>query len=149
LLVSLLNGNMKTKKIEVLHRLMDWFNEYRDTTFEKKGFNTDSLISSAWLSGFIEADGHFSIRSTESGKYPKIECKFELSQAQKNLNERDNLFFLNNIALCFESLVKLIRNDTINPQYRVRTTNLKGNLAVVNYLTIYPLFGTKYFDYKD
>jgi hypothetical protein len=140
---------MKTKKIEVLHRLMDWFNEYRDTTFEKKGFNTDSLISSAWLSGFIEADGHFSIRSTESGKYPKIECKFELSQAQKNLNERDNLFFLNNIALCFESLVKLIRNDTINPQYRVRTTNLKGNLAVVNYLTIYPLFGTKYFDYKD
>jgi hypothetical protein len=140
---------MKTKKIEVLHRLMDWFNEYRDTTFEKKGFNTDSLISSAWLSGFIEADGHFSIRSTESGKYPKIECKFELSQAQKNLNERDNLFFLNNIALCFESLVKLIRNDTINPQYRVRTTNLKGNLAVVNYLTIYPLFGTKYSDYKD
>jgi hypothetical protein len=140
---------MKTKKIEVLHRLMDWFNEYRDTTFEKKGFNTDSLISSAWLSGFIEADGHFSIRSTESGKYPKIECKFELSQAQKNLNERDNFFFLNNIVLCFESLVKLIRNDTINPQYRVRTTNLKGNLAVVNYLTIYPLFGTKYFDYKD
>ena len=149
LLVSLLNGNMKTNKIEVLHRLIDWFNEYRDTTFEKKGFNTDSLISSAWLSGFIEADGHFSIRSTESGKYPKIECKFELTQAQKNLNQKDNFFYLNNIALCFESLVKLIRNDTINPQYRVRTTNLKANLAVVNYLTIYPLFGTKYSDYKD
>ncbi len=148
LLVSLLNGNMKTNKIEALHRLIDWYNQYRNTTFEKKGFNTDSLTSNAWLSGFIEADGHFSIRSTESGKYPKIECKFELSQRRKDENQRDN-FFLNKIAICFESLVKLIRNDSNNPQYRVRTTNLKGNLAVVDYLTIYPLFGTKYSDYKD
>ena len=147
LLVSLLNGNMKTNKIEALHRLIDWYNQYRNTTFEKKGFNTDSLTSNAWLSGFIEADGHFSIRSTESGKYPKIECKFELSQRRKDENQRDNFFFLNEIAICFESLVKLIRNDSNNPQYRVRTTNLKGNLAVVD--TIYPLFGTKYSDYKD
>ena len=149
LLVSLLNGNMKTNKIEVLHKLIDWYNEYRNTSFEKKGLNTDSLTSNAWLSGFIEADGHFSLRSTESGKYPKIECKFELSQRRKDQNERDNLFFLNEIAICFESLVKLIRNDSNNPQYRVRTTNLKGNLSVINYLTKYPLFGTKYSDYKD
>nr|YP_010119101.1 LAGLIDADG endonuclease domain-containing protein [Erysiphe necator]QQY98181.1 LAGLIDADG endonuclease domain-containing protein [Erysiphe necator] len=149
LLINLLNGNMKTNKIEVLHKLIDWYNKYRNTTFEKKGFNTDSLLSNAWLSGFIEADGHFSLRSTESGKYPKIECKFELSKRQKDQNNKDNFFFLNEIAICFESLVKLIRNDSENPQYRVRTTNLKGNLAVVNYLTRYPLFGTKYCDYKD
>jgi len=42
--------------------------------------------------GFIEGDGHFSLRSTESGKYPKIECKFELSQTQKDKNNIDNLF---------------------------------------------------------
>jgi len=149
LLVSLLNGNMKTNKIEIFHKLIDWYNLYRNTSFEKKGLNTDSLTSNAWLSGFIEADGHFSLRSTESGKYPKIECKFELSQIRKDQNNRDNFFFLNEIAICFESLVKLIRNDSNNPQYRVRTTNLKGNLAVINYLTKYPLFGTKYSDFKD
>jgi hypothetical protein len=107
------------------------------------------MLSNAWLSGFIEADGHFSLRSTESGKYPRIECKFEISQRQKDQNNRDNLFFFKEIALSFESLVKSIRNDSNNPQYRVRTTNLKGNLAVVNYLTKYPLFGTKFSDYKD
>ncbi|TVY94562.1 putative intron-encoded endonuclease, partial [Lachnellula willkommii] len=109
--------------------------------------NLDGLM--LLVSLLNEADGHFSLRSTESGKYPKIECKFELSQRRKDQNERDNLFFLNEIAICFESLVKLIRNDSNNPQYRVRTTNLKGNLAVINYLTKYPLFGTKYSDYKD
>jgi len=57
--------------------------------------------------------------------------------------------FLQEIALSFDCAVKSTKGDSYNPQYRVRTTNLKGNLAVVNYLTKYPLFGTKFSDYKD
>jgi len=87
-------------------------------------------------------------RSTESGKYPKIECKFELCQRQKDHN-KDNLFYLDEIAINFESVVKSIRNDSNNPQYRIITTSLKANLAVFNYLTKYPLFGTKLLDFKD
>jgi hypothetical protein len=101
------------------------------------------------LSGFIEADGHFSVRTTESGKYPKIECKFELSQRQIDQNNNDNLFFLEKIAKLFQSTVKPIRVERPNPQYRVRTTNIKGNLAVIDYLTKYPLFGTKLLDFQD
>lgn len=149
LLVDLLNGKMKTNKIYALHRLIDWYNQYKNTTFEKKGLNTDSMSSNAWLSGFIEADGHFSIRSTETGKYPRIECKFEISQRQKDQNKRDNIFFLEEVALMFKSVVKHTRSESDNPQYRVRTTNLAGNMEVVNYLTKYPLFGTKYSDYMD
>ena len=149
LLISILNGNMKTNKIFALHRLIDWYNQYKGTNLEKKGLNTEPITSNAWLSGFIESDGHFSLRSTESGKYPKIECKFELCQRQKDHNNKDNLFYLNEIAINFESVVKSIRNDSNNPQYRIRTTSLKANLAVFNYLTKYPLFGTKFLDFKD
>lgn len=78
LLISLLNGNMKTNKNFAKHRLIDWYNQYKGTSIEKKGLNTDPITSNAWLSGFIDSDGHFSLRSTGSGKYPKIECKFEL-----------------------------------------------------------------------
>ena len=35
LLINLLNGNMKTNKIEVLHKLIDWYNKYRNTTKKK------------------------------------------------------------------------------------------------------------------
>lgn len=31
----------------------------------------------------------------------------------------------------------------------MRTTNLEGNLILENYLNIYPLFGSKYLDFKD
>lgn len=149
LLISIINGNMKTNKIYALHRLIDWYNQYKGTSIEKKALNTESILSNAWLSGFIESDGHFSLRSTESGKYPKIECKFELCQRQIDHNNKDNLFYLQEIALNISSVVKSIRNDSNNPQYRIRTTSLKANLAVVNYLTKYPLFGTKFLDYKD
>lgn len=89
------------------------------------------------------------IISTEFGIYPKIECKFELSQRQKDHNKRDNFFFLKEIALAFECSVKAIWISKDNPQYRVITTNLKGNIVVVNYLTKYPLFGTKLSYYMD
>lgn len=149
LLINLLNGNMKTNKIYALYKLIDWYNHYKGTFIEKKVLNTDAILSNAWLSGFMEADGHFSLRSSESGKYPRIECKFELSQRKIDHNNNNNLFYLQEIALNLKSIVKSIRNDTNNPQYRIRTTNLEANLAVVNYLTKYPLFGSKFFDYKD
>jgi len=149
LLISLLNGKMKTNKILALHSLIDWYNQYRGTSIEKKGLNTEPMLSNAWLSGFIEADGHFSLRSTESAaaKYSKIECKFELSQRPKG--NKDNFLFLEEIAISLYSVVKPIRIDSQNPQYRIRTTNLKANLAVVDYLTKYPLFGTKFLDFND
>ena len=75
-------------------------------------------------------------------------CIGELCQRQKDHNNKDNLFYLEEIAISFDSVVKSIRNDSNNPQYRIRT-NLKANLAVVDYLTKYPLFGTKFLDFKD
>lgn len=65
---------MRTPKIHSLHKLIDFLNN------SKKKELDDSLIdSNAWLSGFIEADGSFQIRATINGKYPKYECKLELS----------------------------------------------------------------------
>jgi len=73
----------------------------------------------------------------------------ELSQRQIDHNNNDNLFFLEEIAKLFQSTVKPIRVERPNPQYRVRTTNMKANLAVIDYLTKYPLFGTKFLDFQD
>lgn len=150
LLIELMNGNMRTNKVFTFYKLIDWFNlKNKDLNFEKKELNTNSLISDAWLSGFIEADGHFSVRTSESGKYPKIECKFELSQRQIDHNNKNNLFFLEEIAKVFQCTVKPIRLETANPQYRIRTTNLKANYSVIDYLTKYPLFGSKFLDFQS
>ena len=93
LLVDLLSGNMKTNKVYVLHILIDWYSQSKSIFIDKIGQDTDYMSSNAWLSGFIEADGHFTIRSTELGKCPKIECKFKLSKTQIDNSGTDNIFF--------------------------------------------------------
>lgn len=39
--------------------------------------------------------------------------------------------------------------DRLHPEYRVITVNLKGNIALENYLSNFPLFGSKHLDYLD
>jgi len=147
-LVNLLNGNMRTPKIYSLYNLIDWLNiKTPDLNLKKLPLNTNSLNKDAWLSGIIEADGHFSVRTTMTGKYPKIECKFELSQRQQDHLGNNNENFLVNIAKFLNVSLKNTRENTLYPQYRLRTMNLESNLKLVNYLNEYPLFGSKFLDY--
>ena len=148
-IISLINGNMRTPKIYALNNLINWLNlKFEGINIPKNSINKSSLESNAWLSGFIEADGHFSVRTTSS-KYSKVECKFELSQRQIDHNGKDNLDYLIIIANFLLTSVKAIRVDKPQSQYRVRTTNLNGNLILENYLNTFPLFGSKYLDYLD
>ena len=73
-------------KIYALYRLIFWLNTRFDLNIEERNIDTSNLNSNCWLSGFIDADGHFSVRTTLGSKYPKIECKFELSQRQNDHN---------------------------------------------------------------
>jgi len=149
LIIRVINGYMRTPKNNNLHKLIDWVNKKSNLNIVKKELNSSSLDSDAWLSGFIDADGHFSVRTTINSHYPKIECRFELSQAQKNHIGEDNYPFLNLIAILFNAVIKKIRITRPKPEYRIRTTNLKSNLLLVSYLEKYPLFSSKYLNYKD
>ena len=150
LVTSLINGNMRTPKIYALYSLIDWLNlKFENINIPKKSIDISSLDSNAWLSGFIEADGHFSVRTSTTSKKPKVECKFELSQRQDDHNGRNNLNFLENIAHFLLSSVKCVRMIKTKLEYRLRTTSLKGNLVLENYLETFPLFGSKHLDYKD
>lgn len=147
--ISLLNGNMRTPKIKSLYNLIDFYQENKNINIEKKPLNNEPLDSNSWLSGFIEADGSFQVRSTVNGKYPKYECKLEISQRQIDHKGFSNQEFLNKIANFFNTEVKETRLNKSKPEYRVRTTNLQGNKQVKNYLISYPLFGTKFLDFVD
>jgi hypothetical protein len=149
LIISLINGNMRTPKIYSLYNLIDFLNSLNGTTIEKKPINNSSLESNAWLSGFIEADGSFQVRTTLGGKYPKFECKLEISQRRTDHKGNSNLEFLKKIAELFYTEVKETRSNRSSPEYRVRTTNIKGNFNAKNYLINFPLFGTKYLDFLD
>jgi hypothetical protein len=150
LITSIINGNMRTPKIYALNNLIDWLNyKFKGINIPKKSLNIGPLDTNAWLSGFIEADGHFYVRTTVSSKNSRVECKFELTQRQVDHNGNNNLEFLEIIANYLLSSVKTTRVNKPNPEYRVRTTSLNGNLVLEKYLLMFPLFGSKHLDCKD
>lgn len=148
--VSLLNGKMRTPKIYDLWRLIDWINFKVPTLgIHKKPVDTSPVDQNAWLSGFIDADGHFVIRTTKNDKFLKLECKFALVQSQFDHNRNDKIAALEKIAAFLCTTVKRIRKDKPKPEYSVRTVNLEGNQKLKHYLDNFPLFSSKYLDYKD
>ena len=60
LIIHLLNGNLKTPKIQNLYQMIIWYNNKFSTNIPLLPINYD--LNNAWFSGFIEADGHFFIR---------------------------------------------------------------------------------------
>jgi hypothetical protein len=147
--ISLINGKMRTPKIYSLNALIDFLNKTKGSSIEKYSVSIEPLDTNPWLSGFIEADASFQVRTTLSGKYPKLECKLEISQRRLDHKGYDNIDFLSYISELLETEVKKIRSDKPKPEYRVRTTNLKGNINAKNYLLQFPLFGTKHLDSLD
>ena len=100
------------------------------------------LTNNPWLSGFIDASGHFFIRTSLTHKSFKIECKFELCQRQKDHNGKSNLDLLEMIANFLLSFVKTFFFINLNLTIELERS---GNLKLKNYLNI---FTSKIFKYK-
>ena len=77
-IVNIINGYMRTPKIEALNRTINWLNDYislnnnsklpstklilsQIKNIEIKGLDNSPIDSNPWLSGFTDADGNFSI----------------------------------------------------------------------------------------
>ena len=45
--------------------------------------------------------------------------------------------------------MKSVKTNKPSAEYKVKTTNLTGNINLENYLNSYPLFSSKYLDYLD
>uniref|UniRef100_UPI001FA6D73A hypothetical protein n=1 Tax=Ciborinia camelliae TaxID=647257 RepID=UPI001FA6D73A len=154
LIVSLINGCMRTPKIKALHDLIDWMkvSEYSDAIIPKLPLNCEPLGSNPWFAGFIDGDGHFSVRATSSKTKranPVVECRFELVQRQIYHNGLSNYEFMDGIAKFLDSKLGVTRSDSVHPQYRVRTINLASNMLLSNYLAKYPLFSSKHLNCLD
>ena len=161
LIILLFNGNiiLPSRKKNFKDFLENFNNKIltgkiKTSTIDKNPINYQvseiyTSLTNIWLSGFIEAVGHFSARTTLTGKYPKIECKFEIVQSQKDHLVEAQYSFLSELSEFLKTPLKTFKQNTSHPQYRLRTSNLESNLLLINYLNKYPLFGSKFLDFKS
>jgi hypothetical protein len=149
-LCHLINGQMRGSKYYQLQLLINYLNKKSsDLHIQPLGICSTSLEKDSWLSGFIEADGSFQVRTSLNSKIPRISLSFELVQNRLTHYGYSTFDLMNQIAVFLGVNLNEIRNDRKYPQYRLRTSSLKTNIHLQDYLNKYPIKGTKYMDFQD
>jgi hypothetical protein len=176
-ITNLINGYMRTPKIEALHRVIDWLNDYiiknkssklpktknilsKIFSLEKLDLDNSLIDSNPWFAGFSDADSNFSINihkrsnrnSTRVQLYYRLEIRQNYHKLDPDLLKISYFSIISKIALYLETNV-LSRTRVINNKefhsFTVVAHN-KNSLNKINeYFEKFPLLSSKFLDYKD
>ena len=125
-IVNIINGYMRTPKIEALNRTINWLNNYMSVNLnsklpstklilsklnkiELKDIDNSPIDSNPWLSGFSDADANFSInihkRSNKNLTRVQLFYRLEIRQTYHRLNnEGEQVSFFSIISFSFYSI---------------------------------------------
>lgn len=163
-IIQLINGYMRTPKIEALHRAIRWINEKDNSSIPLLDLDLSPIDSNSWLAGFTDADGNFSINLTNQKKYGKvgdirIQTFFRLELKQNyskyvSETQRSTSYFniLTKVAAFFTvNLYTRTRylEDKIYHSFIVISHNYRSHEIVRKYFDRYSLYSSKYLAYID
>lgn len=161
-IINLINGHMRTPKIEALHRAIHWINEKDNSSIPLLGLDLSSLDSNSWLAGFTDADGCFGITVYDRKKNgiflrTSVQTSFRIEVKQNYSREvtlEQSSFFkiMSDIAAFFTvNLYTRIRKTESKEFYAfaVVAHNSRSHEIVRKYFEKYHLYSSKYLAFKD
>lgn len=163
-IINLINGHMRTPKIEALHRAINWINIKDNSSIACLGLDTSPLNSNAWLAGFSDADGCFSITTYDRKKngvflrtsvqtYFRIEVKQDYSR-EVALEQGGSSFFPIMSEISHFLTVNLYTRtrktkDKVFYAFAVVAHNSRSHEILHEYFSKFPLYSSKFLAYKD
>lgn len=151
--ISLINGRLRTPKVARFNAMIAWINNATGNTIPTYSVDQSDILGNAWLAGFIDADGSFDIRvsQTATGSI-KNRVSARLRLEQRMLDPETGASYSSIVSLIATGLsVTLgISTHNINVQYyAISASSANARAIVVNYFTIFPLFSSKRLNYLD
>ena len=163
-IINIINGYMRTPKIEALHRAIVWFNKFSNCNINCLNLDTSPIDSNAWLAGFTDGDGNFSINLIDKKNNGKTTSKrvqtffrIELRQTYHREVSAEQVgasyFIILNKIAAYLGVYLLSRtreqNDKVFYAFMVISHSAATHEKVINYFNKYPLFSSKYLAFKD
>lgn len=153
-MAKLINGRMRTPKIEALGRLIEWLNKKIEINLDIKGLDERDIGSGSWLTGFSDADGSFYVNIQEKkGKVARIRGYYRLEIRKKY--HRGEESYINIMREISEFLgVNIMSRSRSNGEstyesFIIMTSNKRSRKILEEYLERNKLCSSKYWDYKD
>lgn len=175
LVINLIHGKLRTPKNIRFNQLIEFLNNKYDLNIRESSLNRSNLYSNSWLTGFIEADGYFGVKTVkrkitkilststfpELNKDPEIITKnislvFRLDQRAHDISTNSSMkplmeslaYKLNCNLLTFNNVINR-KTNKLGKVYSVSLTSQIKLIPVIEYLNKYKLLGNKYKDFKD
>jgi hypothetical protein len=163
-IINIINGYMRTPKIEALHRAIDWLNNFSNCNINCLNLDQSPIESNAWLAGFSDGDGNFSINLIDRKKNGNITSKrvqtffrLELRQTYHRYVSAEqggaSYFIILNKIACYLGVNLLSRTrerkDKVYYAFMVISHSAVSHEKVINYFNKFPLFSSKYLAFKD
>lgn len=163
-IIGLINGYMRTPKVEALHRAIVWFNKFDKCSASNINClsQDDSPIdSNSWLAGFSDGDANFSITLTDRKKQGNVTSKrvqtffrIELRQNYHRGEAGARSYFII-LSLIAEYLNVNVysrtrqKGDKLFFAFMVIAHSSVSHAKVRAYFNRFPLYSSKYLAYKD
>lgn len=152
--IKLINGQLRTPKINQLHSLIDWINVNHSSNIKKLPLKKGLIYNDNWLAGFVDGDGGFYIGHTKlenKAKKRKIYCRLKIEQRMIDpISKQSYLDVLTEIANFLNcNLLTRVQASTGNEYYTLAASNRKSLQIVLDYFERFPLYSFKYLDYQN
>jgi len=153
-LLNHINGELRTPKIIQLHTLIDWINKNHSLKIEKFPLKKGDLDKDSWLSGFIDADGSFSVQHTKvenKAKKIKISCRLRVEQRMYDpITNNSYNAIMKEMAEFLGCNLKTRKQVSTGNEYYIFTASSQRSLKIIiSYFHKFPLYSSKKLDYKD
>lgn len=153
-IINLINGELRTPKINQIYLLIDWLNQNHSLSIEKLPIKLESLAKDSWLAGFLDAEGSFSIQHTKiknGALKNKVSCRLRVEQRMVDPISSVSYYYIlleisNFLACNLLTRKQLLRN---REYYTITASSKKSLFVIISYLNTFPLWSSKYLDYKD
>jgi len=160
-----LHNKLRTPKNITFNKLIQFMKSKYNLEFEVSNLDTSDIGSNSWLTGFIEADGNFSIKireakpkidTTKRSTSSSVNLNFKISQRSFDRPTSTTIYpIMEKIANFLSCNLQLIKNtntslklepiDTLTAE--VSALNKIDN--IITYFNKFPLLGMKQLDFND
>lgn len=150
--VSMINGLLRTPKIDKFNSLVLCLVDQGYSTDTVLPLDVSHLLDNAWLAGFLDADGSFDVRvrtkaADGSGKN-RVEIRVRVEQRITDPITGASYFsILQSISNVLHVTLNTARHNNGMEYFVVSSTSPAKLSILVNYLSTFPLFTSKYNNY--
>lgn len=151
-IIGLINGHLRTPKITQFNAMISWINNTTGESIPTYGVDESNILDNAWLSGFIEADGSFDIRvsQTSTGSIKnRVSARLRLEQRQ--VDPKTNVSYSNIMSAIATALGSTLSISTHHgvEYLSIASSSTKARVIIANYFTMFPLFSSKRLNFLD